>query len=188
MIATGERAKSEVLLWKFATGQRRYERAERQMARKDGTNMWAGLTATVIAPGGSQPSFLLVHLDDITERKDREATLSRQAHLDALTGVANRRVLLKYLQTVVADAAQTGPAGVVLYCDLDRLKQINDRYGHAVGDLVLQETVLRLQAQVRSADVIARLGGDDASTADVETLLHRADLAMYADKGAAPDR
>ncbi len=231
--AAEEKAKSEVLLWEFATGKRRHKRDERQMVRKDGTSIWAGLTATVIAPGGSQSSFLLVHLDDITERKDREATLSRQAQLDALTGIANRRLLLKYLRTVVADAAHTGPAGVVLYCDLDGLKQINDHYGHAVGDLVLQETVCRLKAQVRSSDVIARLGGDefvvvamdldpaaaaqlvdrihdafcrpllavpeivtisvgaaafDVGTGDVEALLHRADLAMYADKGAAPNR
>ncbi|MDQ2728566.1 MAG: diguanylate cyclase [Actinomycetota bacterium] len=228
LMAPGEGARSDIRLQELAAGQRRWHRYERQMVRKDGTPIWAGLTATVIATDGGHPSFLLVHLEDITERKTHEDTLFRQAQLDSLTGVPNRRVLLKHLRTVVADAAQSGPPGAVLYCDLDGLKQINDRYGHGVGDLVLKETVGRLRAQVRSGDVIARLGGDefvivavdldpqaaahlvdriqrafsqpladvpevvtisvgaasfDGDTRDVERLLHRADMAMYANKG-----
>ncbi|MGI8752826.1 MAG: GGDEF domain-containing protein [Acidimicrobiales bacterium] len=161
LVHPSERAPSDARLREFAYGHRRFTRDERKMVRKDGTLIWASLTASVISPGSSYPPFLLVHLEDITERKARDDILSRQAQLDALTGVPNRRVLLTHLRTVVADAVQGGPPGAVLYCDLDGLKQINDRYGHAVGDLVLKETVGRLRAQVRAADVIARLGGDE---------------------------
>lgn len=229
LVAAAERAASEALLERFATGDQPYQRSERQMVRKDGSLMWCGVTATVIAADVDQPPFLLLHLEDITERKSREATLSRQALLDPLTGLANRRGLVRHLHDVIADATQTGRRGTVFYADLDRFKRINDRYGHAVGDRALREAAARLRARLRSADLIARPGGDefvvvaqnldpdqaselvarvhdafdqplaaapevvtisigavsfDAGTRDVDTLLHQADLAMYADKRA----
>jgi diguanylate cyclase (GGDEF)-like protein/PAS domain S-box-containing protein len=161
LVVPAQRSGVEADLVHFATARQGPERSERQLLRRDGSAMWVGLTTTVIAPDTAVAPFLLVHLEDITERKQREDALAREAQVDPLTGLANRRVLLKYLRAVLAEDGGPGGTGVVLYGDLDRFKRINDRYGHAAGDMVIREAADRLRALVRPADVVARLGGDE---------------------------
>jgi len=107
---------------------------------------------------------------DVTERRDAElrraASEERYRELalrDALTGLANRRLLGELLTTALARAVRSGTSLVVSYLDLDLdgFKAINDDYGDAVGDAVLEEVGRRLRAAVRDADVIARVGGDE---------------------------
>jgi diguanylate cyclase (GGDEF)-like protein len=86
-----------------------------------------------------------------------EAHFRAMAHTDALTGLANRRELLR----VLAEEASGGPACVLLAIDLDGFKNINDIRGHDVGDAVLVEVARRLRANVRPGDCAARLGGDE---------------------------
>lgn len=161
LVVASEQANAKANMLRFATGHQSHDRQERQLVLRDNTVIWARVTSTVISAAAGREPFLLTHLEDITTRKIREEILVQQAHRDPLTGLPNRRLLLNYLRTAVADAAQTGPAGVVLYGDLDGFKQVNDRHGHAAGDRALQEVARRLQRQVRSADVVARLGGDE---------------------------
>jgi diguanylate cyclase (GGDEF)-like protein len=98
-------------------------------------------------------------------REAQRAALERDrlhslAHSDALTGLANRRGLDDALAVALANA--TPERSVALYMlDLDGFKPINDRYGHEVGDRLLQALARRLKASVRSADVVARVGGDE---------------------------
>jgi diguanylate cyclase (GGDEF)-like protein/PAS domain S-box-containing protein len=84
---------------------------------------------------------------------DQQRRLDDAATHDALTGLANRRLFFDAL-------AAAGP-GVVLYCDLDRFKPVNDEFGHAVGDALLQVVAERLRASVREGDLVARVGGDE---------------------------
>ena len=162
LVVPAQRSASEATLLRLVAGQEGAQRSERQMIRRDGAAMWAGLTFTVIAaPDAEVPPFLLTHFEDITDRKQYEALLAHQAQVDPLTGLANRRLLIEYLEAVLADTVRAGPSGFVFYADLDQFKQINDRHGHATGDLVLRETAERLKAQVRAGDVVARLGGDE---------------------------
>ncbi|GAA0265816.1 hypothetical protein GCM10009539_60560 [Cryptosporangium japonicum] len=88
------------------------------------------------------------------------AELAHQAHHDQLTGLANRSAL-----RTVLDLSLSGPRGgygpVLFYLDLNGFKQINDRYGHAAGDVVLVEFANRLTGVLRPGDVAARLGGDE---------------------------
>ncbi len=100
------------------------------------------------------------------------AEMSRAAMLDPLTGLANRREFFAAL-----DAHQ---GGALLYCDLDRFKPVNDRYGHAAGDALLRLVSRRIESCVRDGDVIARLGGDefavlcaDATLSDAEAVANR---------------
>lgn len=83
--------------------------------------------------------------------------LERQARLDPLTGLANRRALFDHLG---GDGPSISPA-TVLFCDLDRFKPINDDHGHSTGDRVLAVIGERLQASVRPSDMVARYGGDE---------------------------
>jgi diguanylate cyclase (GGDEF)-like protein len=84
-------------------------------------------------------------------------SLEREASHDALTGLANRRAFLDRLRGTVPPESP----GTVLFCDLDRFKPVNDRYGHSVGDNVLVIVGERLQRAVRPSDLVARYGGDE---------------------------
>jgi diguanylate cyclase (GGDEF)-like protein/PAS domain S-box-containing protein len=137
------------------------ERADRQMRRRDGSLFWAALKGAAVPTGEGDRTVCLIHVDDVTERKAREAELSRQANADPLTGLANRRAFLGRLDWVVAHVDPSHPSGAVVFADLDDFKDVNDSFGHATGDLVLKEAAARLVAETRSGDVVARIGGDE---------------------------
>jgi diguanylate cyclase (GGDEF)-like protein/PAS domain S-box-containing protein len=93
------------------------------------------------------------------EQRAREATLL--ASTDELTGIANRRAFLSQLDREISGAAEFGwPLAVAMF-DVDHFKQVNDRYGHAVGDRVLQLIAARAAAVVRGGDMVGRLGGEE---------------------------
>lgn len=83
------------------------------------------------------------------------------AATDALTGLWNRRYALAHLDRVVAQALASGQDFAVMVLDLDRFKAINDRHGHAAGDIVLQTVARRLQRALRPSDLLARIGGEE---------------------------
>ncbi|MDO8925728.1 MAG: PAS domain S-box protein [Sideroxyarcus sp.] len=98
---------------------------------------------------------------DITDFKDHEAELSRVANFDALTGVPNRRLLADRLGQAILHAQRSGKMLAVCYIDLDGFKEVNDRFGHEVGDQLLVDITRRLQEVLRAGDTLARLGGDE---------------------------
>ena len=83
------------------------------------------------------------------------------AQRDPLTGLANRRRADEHMQRALAHGKRNHTAMAVLYLDLDGFKQVNDTWGHGVGDLLLQSVAARLVATVREEDIVARLGGDE---------------------------
>lgn len=96
---------------------------------------------------------------DVTERKKAEQEITKLAHYDTLTGLPNRSLLYDRLSQALTKRTTTMAA--VLFIDLDRFKQVNDVFGHQVGDQLLQEASRRLKTCVRSSDTVARLGGDE---------------------------
>ena len=92
---------------------------------------------------------------------EREETLYRQAHFDELTGLPNRQLLKDRLDQQVSSTRLDEHNGALLFLDLDRFKEINDVYGHSVGDVVLIQTARRIMSEVRERDTVARLGGDE---------------------------
>ncbi len=94
-------------------------------------------------------------------RKENETLIWRQANFDSLTNLPNRHMFHDRLEQEMKKSDRTGLPLALLLFDLDHFKQINDTYGHAMGDLLLQEAALRLGSCVRESDTVARLGGDE---------------------------
>ncbi|MFS2319117.1 diguanylate cyclase [Maricaulis sp. D1M11] len=95
----------------------------------------------------------------------------RLAETDALTGAANRRSFMSYLDMQMTQARRTAQPFSVAMLDLDHFKSINDTHGHAAGDTVLIETVKSIQAQLRDRDMLGRLGGEEFAV-----IFHNAEL------------
>ena len=98
---------------------------------------------------------------NITERKQLEDQIRQLAYFDALTGLANRRMLDDHLHQAMAISKRSGLYGALMFMDLDNFKPLNDAHGHDVGDLLLIEVATRLRACLREVDTVARLGGDE---------------------------
>lgn len=97
---------------------------------------------------------------DITRHKQEEVRLIHLTQRDALTGLLNRPGFEQFLEGALRDDGNARSI-VLLYLDLDHFKPVNDTYGHAVGDEVLQQFAQRLSSTVRPTDAVARLGGDE---------------------------
>lgn len=113
-----------------------------------------------IGPDGSVRGIFSLSLD-ISALKEVERKLNDLAHLDTLTGLANRLAFNEFLPGAIARAQRSGMALAVMFLDIDHFKSINDTLGHATGDAVLVEYARRLRASVRAADTVARLAGDE---------------------------
>ena len=105
-------------------------------------------------------------LEDKVEEKTKELIMQRdklkyQAHHDALTKLPNRILFLDRIEQALKNSKHTGANISVMFLDLDRFKEINDTYGHEVGDKLLQLITKRLLKILREEDTIARLGGDE---------------------------
>lgn len=128
--------------------------------RKGGPAFPVEFTVSAMEQDGIISGAVLV-FKDITERKQLEERITRMAMHDDLTGLANRSFLSEALQRMAATAQRRHESVGILYLDLDGFKLVNDRLGHAAGDLVLRAVADRLRACVRAEDVAARLGGDE---------------------------
>lgn len=98
---------------------------------------------------------------DITQAKQDQETLLKQAHFDPLTGLPNRVLLQHRMEQALSHAQRTGDSFAVFFMDLDGFKSINDSYGHKVGDDLLVIISQRLKSVLSRRDTVARLGGDE---------------------------
>lgn len=106
-------------------------------------------------------TFVTAQISTAIERKNMLARLEQLALHDSLTGLANRTLLQDRLQLALQRAGREQRMLALLYLDLDRFKQVNDSVGHQAGDLLLQQTALRIVHAVRQTDTVARFGGDE---------------------------
>ncbi|HKJ95356.1 MAG TPA: EAL domain-containing protein [Gammaproteobacteria bacterium] len=100
-------------------------------------------------------------LDDISEQKRIEGDLRHHAYFDALTGLPNRMLFAERLEAAEREAQRHGQLFSLLYVDVDRFKETNDRFGHEAGDALLRSMADRLRECTREHDTVARIGGDE---------------------------
>lgn len=107
------------------------------------------------------PNILLSTLHDITAHKALEEKLRKQAITDDLTGVFNRRYFMKRLRQAFSHFLRSEQNAAVLLFDVDYFKTVNDTYGHAMGDQVLQQICQLFKERFRETDIVGRLGGEE---------------------------
>jgi diguanylate cyclase (GGDEF)-like protein len=99
--------------------------------------------------------------DELAKARGRIASLERLADEDSLTPVANRRAFLRQLTRMIAFTHRYGVPASVVYFDINNMKQINDEHGHPAGDAALRHIATVLRENIRSSDIVGRLGGDE---------------------------
>ena len=98
---------------------------------------------------------------ELEQARARIAQLERLADEDSLAPIANRRAFVRELSRMIAFTRRYGPPSSVVYFDVNGMKQINDTYGHPAGDAALRHVAEVLSKNVRSSDIVGRLGGDE---------------------------
>ena len=146
--------------------------------RHDGSTVQVDIASQPLLLDGKEVTFAL--MQDVTERQRLHDQLVRQAHHDILTGLPNRGLFEDRVKQTFSHAGRYGHLSALICLDVDRFKQINDTYGHGVGDLCLKAVADRLSGRVRSVDTIARIGGEEFAI-----LLHTIGDAIEAERFAA---
>ncbi|MDW3217323.1 MAG: EAL domain-containing protein [Acidimicrobiales bacterium] len=136
-------------------------RFRHRLRHRNGSFRWFETAITpILAPDGTVRQ-LQSSSRDITEQRETEQSLIKQAFHDELTGLPNKALLIDRMTHALAASARTGQPIGVLFIDLDGFKTINDTLGHPVGDTALTKVAERLTAIVRPGDTLARIGGDE---------------------------
>ena len=132
---------------------------EEKLIFPGGEHIW--LTTLTPIMERDRVSNIVGSATDITERKKLELQLEKNANYDKLTGLPNRRLFFERLDSIVVESERDNSKFALLFIDLDGFKDINDNYGHEVGDEVLIVVGNRLLQCIRRSDIVARMGGDE---------------------------
>jgi diguanylate cyclase (GGDEF)-like protein/PAS domain S-box-containing protein len=143
--------------------------------KKDGTWIQVDLASQAIEFEGQSARFVMVQ--DVTDREYLHQQLVHQAHHDSLTGLPNRLLLKDRMEQALISAGRHEHKAALLCMDLDRFKQINDTYGHAVGDMCLKHVADILRLRLRGVDTVARTGGEEF-TVVLSQLTHVSDAEV----------
>jgi diguanylate cyclase (GGDEF)-like protein/PAS domain S-box-containing protein len=137
------------------------DRIETIGRRKDGSLIDVSLSVSPIQDSDGAVVGASTIARDITEQKRADDETAFLAYHDKLTGLANRAMFEEHVDEALARARRSNGAVAVLYLDLDNLKVVNDRLGHAAGDQLIAKAAARLTRVARETDLVARQGGDE---------------------------
>jgi len=141
--------------------------------RKDGTNFLAWLTVNTIYNDDDTVHQRVALFSDITAKKEAETLALKQANYDDLTLLPNRSMFHDRLDQEIKKSNRSNKPLAVFFLDLDKFKEVNDTFGHQVGDRLLVDAAKRITDCVREADTVSRLGGDEFTVilADLDDIL-----------------
>ncbi|MBF0345025.1 MAG: diguanylate cyclase [Nitrospirae bacterium] len=129
--------------------------------QKDGEMRFVEILASPLRDAEDNIYAVIESTRDITERKLAEMTLEFKANYDVLTGLPNRVSFYDRMAHIMAFTKRQNKMFALMLLDLDRFKEVNDSFGHDIGDTLLKEVAQRLKNCVRESDTVARLGGDE---------------------------
>lgn len=132
---------------------------EEELDLPGGKRLWSTTLTPIMEDG--RVSYIVGSANDITERKKLELELEQYANYDKLTGLPNRRLFFDRLERMLLESERNKQKFALLFIDLDGFKDINDNFGHKIGDEVLTIVGNRLFTCVRKSDTVARMGGDE---------------------------
>jgi len=142
---------------------------ELELKKKDGTPFWASIYARGYFDEDGNLKWIDGVIEDITEKKKLTEMLQAMSFTDELTGLYNRRGFLTLAEHQLKIAERTKKTMLLLFIDMDNLKDINDAFGHPMGDKALIHTTKILKKTFRGSDIIARIGGDEFVILTLET-------------------
>jgi diguanylate cyclase (GGDEF)-like protein len=167
--------------WLLSTQSRRGKMAYRAYETDLVDGRWLWMTEAVQSDG-----WMLCIANDITSlradsrkvRQDRDFAI-KASHTDELTGVANRRYVLARIEETIRNVSRSKEtSGCLAILDIDKFKQINDRYGHSVGDLILRDFAHTIHRLVRRRDCLGRIGGEEFLVLLPDTQIENAQLIV----------
>ncbi|HKR60452.1 MAG TPA: diguanylate cyclase [Pyrinomonadaceae bacterium] len=184
-------------IYRLMSGEILTCQVEKRYLHKDGQEVWALTSISVVRDSEGLPVHFIFQIEDITERKRAEGAIKTLSLVDELTGLYNRRGFLAFSEQHLISLQRANKSLMMVYADLDGLKQINDSYGHKEGDRALIKTAEILRETFRTSDVLGRLGGDEFTVfatvepeGGVETVMARLNdkLQKYNSQSNAPYR
>ncbi|OGS85660.1 MAG: hypothetical protein A2061_05430 [Gallionellales bacterium GWA2_59_43] len=134
---------------------------EEPQTTPDGNMIWLRTSKVPLRDENNLVIGVLGIYQDITKQRTVEEQIRHLAHFDPLTDLPNRTLFSDRLQQALATARRDKSHLALMFVDLDKFKQVNDRLGHYIGDLLLKEVAKRMQGCVRESDTVARIGGDE---------------------------
>jgi diguanylate cyclase (GGDEF)-like protein/PAS domain S-box-containing protein len=149
------------MMRRVVAGKLRDYTLEHRYAHARGDTVWGRLSVAVVRDEDGAPVHFIAQLEDVSDRKEVEDRLLRQALHDPLTGLHNRLMFMDRLTHALARSERLPGPVAVLFVDLDHFKAVNDEHGHTTGDAVLRSVAKKLLGAVRPSDTVARMGGDE---------------------------
>lgn len=170
-----DRERAWVSIKDVLEGRSLIHKIEYRMLHKDGGYRWILDQAKVMQrDNNGNPIRMCGTHTDVTDRKNMELELERQAHIDYLTGINNRRYFMMLANNELKRDKRHHHDLSLLMFDVDHFKAINDQYGHQVGDLVLQKLVIECRGHLRTEDIFGRIGGEEFAILLPETEIEAA--------------
>lgn len=183
LVHPDELASAEADLARLQDGSVKKVAAERRYVRRDGTIIWMQRSAVYVTGAYGGDDVIVAQFQDVTARRHAEAELSRLALTDSLTGLHNRHALNDRMHQIRAEDPSTEVG--IIFIDLDGFKDVNDNFGHAVGDAVLANAAGLLADIVLPPNTAYRFGGDEFVVVVLDARAERRVAAVAGDIRAA---
>ena len=151
-------------------------RVEAELRHKDGSSIWISTNAFVRFDSDGKPAYIEGVARDISNRKHMEEQLLALSRIDVLTDTFNRRYYMDKSEGVIELMRRYQRPASMMMMDLDHFKNINDKYGHHVGDMALIAFASVCRKEIREADILGRLGGEEFALMLPETSLQSASV------------
>jgi diguanylate cyclase (GGDEF)-like protein/PAS domain S-box-containing protein len=145
----------------LSSGKIKWYQVEKRYINKKGNVIWILLNSSLVRDIHNQPVYVIKQIQDITKQKEAEKQLVYLSQHDPLTGLSNRAALELELKKIIDLSRRNKKMFAIFFMDLDKFKEVNDTFGHVVGDELLKYIADRLKNSIRITDRVARLGGDE---------------------------